>query len=182
MGLGQVALILGVVALVLGGSGLAIALTHAGPAGGKGVQGAQGPPGPGAVVKQGFNDNTTTLTGTCGYYPGSNISFSVSSPGTFVVTASVVILVDHVLGNYTFYTLSLTNASVPCNPDLNNFVEGDWSGALPSGDLFPDYSLVQSFQVGIAGTYTFGIIGDQSGGTDPTSFYFASVVGMFYPS
>jgi hypothetical protein len=180
----QVALILGVVALVLGGSAVGIALTHAGPTGATGAtgrQGVQGAPGPGAVVKQSFNDGTTTLAG-CGYYPGSNITFMVGSPGTFAVTASVSLLIHHTLGNFTFYTLSLANASVPCSVSINNFVEGSLSGNLPSGNYWPDYSLVQDFQVGAAGTYTFGIIGSQTGGTDATEFYFASMVGMFYPS
>jgi hypothetical protein len=185
MGMGQVALILGVVALVLGGSAVGIALTHTGPAGvagGNGLPGAQGPPGPGAVVKQSFNGGTTTLTSTCGFYAGSNISFAVSSPGTFVITSSVLLLIQHTLGNFTFYTLSLANVSATCNPSLNNFVEGSLSDALPSGNYGPAYSLVQSFQVGAAGTYTFGIIGEQTGGTDVTDFYYASVAGVFYPS
>jgi hypothetical protein len=47
--MGQVALILGVVALVLGGSAVGIALTRAGPAGATGQQGTPGPAGTNAT-------------------------------------------------------------------------------------------------------------------------------------
>jgi hypothetical protein len=175
-------LILGVVALVLGGSGLAIALTHAGPAGPTGAAGARGAPGPGATTLQGFNVGTTALSGVCGYYSGSNLTFVVSEPGTFVITASVEIYIHHSSGNYTFYTVSLANTSAACNPEANNFVEEDWSDAFPTGNYYPTHGLAQNFQVGAAGTYTFGIVGTMGGGTDPTEFYYATVVAVFYPS
>jgi hypothetical protein len=189
--LALLALVLGVAGLVLGGSAIGVAVTHSGANGAagsrgapgvNGTNGARGPAGPGAIVKQVFNDGTTVMTGTCGFYNGSNLSFTVAGPGTFVVTASLVLYIHHSLANYTFYTMSLANASAACNPSANNYVEGEWSDALPNGTYYPDFDLVQSFQVGAAGTYTFGIIGTMGGGTDPTEFYYASTVGVFYPS
>jgi len=185
MSLGQGALILGVVALILGGSALGIALTKGGPAGAagaNGTNGSRGPAGPGAVVGQSFNDGTTVLTGTCGYYNGSNLSVTVSGPGTFVLTASVEILLQHTLTDFAFLSASLSNASSTCNPDLNNFVTYALGGSLPTGNYYAELSLDQSFQVGAAGAYTFDIIGVESGGTDVAEFYFGSVVGVFYPA
>jgi hypothetical protein len=195
--LAQGALILGVVALILGGSALGIALTKGGPAGAtgatgprgqagtngiNGTNGSRGPAGPGALVEQSFNGNTTTMTGSCGYYNGSNLTFIVSGPGTFVLTASVEILMQHTATDFVFFTASLSNASSTCNPDLNNFLTYDLSDALPTGNYYAELSLDQSFHTGGAGTYTFAIIGLASGGTDATEFYFASVVGVFYPA
>ncbi|MGP8073425.1 MAG: hypothetical protein ACLQD9_00575 [Thermoplasmata archaeon] len=188
MSMGQGALILGVVALILGGSALGIALTKGGPAGAAGAKGTngtngtRGPAGPGAVVGQSFNDGTTVLTGACGYYNGSNLSFTVSGPGTFVLAASVEILMQHTLTDFVFFSASLSNASSTCNPDLNNFVDYDLSDSLPTANYYAELSLDQSFPVGAAGAYTFDVIGVASGGTDTADFYFGSVVGVFYPA
>jgi len=191
MGLGQVALILGVVALALGGAGLAIALTHAGPAGptgptgNTGTTGLQGPPGPGATVEQNFNAGTTTIAGVCTYYEGSNLSFNVTTPGTFVLSASVTLYLYHTSGYSPYEKISLTNASgSSCSQTGDLYAVPSLASGEPTGYYLPTVSVVQSFVVGSAGTYTFGLAGIAAGGGsgDFCDFYYAGVVGVFYPS
>jgi hypothetical protein len=135
-------------------------------------------------VKQSYNTGTTLMTSTCKYYQGSNLSITVSTPGTFVVTSSLVLYGSHTTGFSTLMITSLANASATCSPTSNNFVvTEEASGEVSTGYEF-DVSLAQSFVVGAAGTYTFGVIGTATGGgaSDFCDFYYASVVGVFYPS
>jgi len=182
IGIGHVGLILGVVALVLGVVALGIALTHAGPAGGAGSRGA---PGPGALVEKNFNGGTTLIgVHPCTYYLGSNLSLAVTGPGIFVVTAEVQIANDHTNGVTDAGYISLANTSAACNPLAagNNYADVLFPSGLSSDAYVQSYTLIQTFQVGAAGTYTFGIIGEQTTGTDTVDFYYASVVALFYPA
>jgi hypothetical protein len=112
------------------------------------------------------------------------MSFTVTRPGTVVVTASLELNLGHTTGQSTIYTVSLANASAGCSPVSNHFVTGLVSTAQPTGNYYPDMSLVQSFPVGAAGTYTFSIIGtaSMSSSSDASVFWYGSVVGVYYPS
>jgi hypothetical protein len=203
MGIGHVGLILGVVALALGGSGLAIALTHAGPAGAAGGRGAagtngtdgtngatgptgpQGPPGPGAVVNGTYTQEETGLTNaTCGAQFASGIGFTVKGPGTVVVTASVELEMTHTAGDFTDYDVSLANASATCDVFANSYVSGELTTTLPTTTYFFDVSLVQTFPVTTAGTYTIDVIAEATVflGSESNNFVYSSVAGVFYPS
>jgi hypothetical protein len=208
LGIAHIGLILGVVALVLGGAGLGIAITnsgHVGPAGPMGVKGdtgghgtngtdgkngsngtngSRGPSGPGAQVVQTFDISTTFLNTTCVAYAYSNLTVTVTGAGTFVVTAAVVLDLYHSSGGSTSYLVSLANASAVCNPVDNSYSEGAINGALPTSYYSEDVSLVQSFSIGAAGTYNVDIIGtaDMTAFGDTTAVYYASEVGVFYPA
>jgi len=190
VGLGQVALILGVVAMGLGGSGLAIALTHLGPrgpagaAGPVGNTGARGAPGPGAVVNQTYDAGSTELGTTCTAYLGSDVNFTVSGPGVLVVTASVGLTLYHRATNYTIYAVTLGNGSATCNAFSNNSVAGEAFGTQPTGYYEVFLGLAQSFPVRAAGTYTVDVVGyaAMSNSSDVTYLTYASVEGVFYPS
>ena len=163
LGMGGVALIIGVIALILGASGLAIALGNMGKAGATGAtgpSGAQGPgglpgtpgangkdgtngkngtnglqglPGPGAVVNQTYDVNSTGLNTTCVPYQGSDVNVTVAGPGILVVTASIGITLFHTATNYTIYSVSLGNGSKNCNAFDNNAVAGESPGTDPTG-------------------------------------------------
>ena len=184
MGLGQISLILGVVALTLGGSGLAITLTHAGPRGPTGNTGGQGAPGPGAVVNQTYDTGSTELSTTCTSYVGSDVNFTVSDPGVLVVTAAVAVTLYHRATNYTIYAVSFGDGSATCNAFNNNSVTGEASGAQPTGFYEVFLGLAQSFPIGAAGTYTVNVVGyaAMSNSSDTTYLSYASVEGVFYAS
>jgi hypothetical protein len=177
-------LILGVVALILGGSAVGMALTHAGPTG------PVGAPGTRAVVNQTSDGQESTILSTCGSYPGSNVSFAAKGPGTIVVTATVSLYLQINLSNAADVYISLWNPSTSCSPTLNSYV---YVGApcrianYPSQDLcqyWPDISLVQTFPVPSAGDYTISVIGTARSAYSGNGCYFegASVAGVFYPS
>jgi len=199
VGVGQIALILGVVALVLGGSGLAIAVTHAGPAGARGPTGStggtgeQGPPGstgapgapgPGAIVNQTYDTGSTELSTTCTAYLGSDVNFTVSDPGVLVVTASVGLTLYHRTTNYTIYAVSFGDGSATCNAFDNNSVTGEAPGTAPTGYYDVFLGLAQTFPVTAAGTYTVDVVGyaAMSNSSDVTYLTYASLEGVFYPA
>lgn len=191
LGIGHVGLILGVVALALGGSGLAIALTSSGhtgaagatgPTGATGAPGPRGPPGPGAVTgSRNVNGYLPMSDGVCTNFTGSSFSIAASGPGVVVLTGSVVLQIAHTSGYLTEYYLGIENASAPCGVDfpMYGMIESE-----PSGYYFPDTSLAVAYAVGAAGTYTYQIEGtaDNTSSSDITDFIWASEIGTFYPS
>lgn len=181
--LGQAALILGVAALALGGSGLAIALTNAGHTGAAGATGPRGVAGPGAVTSSNFDLAVTNLSyATCTRDIDSNFSFVVSGPGTVVLTATVVIFVQHTIGQSTNYYVGLENASRACAVSFDSF--GAITSTSPTGAYYPDVSVVVEYTLGAPGTYTYAINAEaiNSSAADATQIYEASEVGTFYPT
>ncbi len=109
----------------------------------------------------------------------------MTTPGTFVLTASLILVFSHTTGYEALAYASLDNASATCNPVLNSFSIAAVTAPMPTAAYLTDLSLVQSFTVGAGGTYSFGVIGDESGTGGPSDycdFYYSSTVGVFYPS
>jgi len=198
-GASQIPMIMGVVALLLGGAALGVALTNGGHTGATGAAGAngspgtsgnpgaQGPPGPGALVNQTLDQNTSDeLTGACGMYTNSTVNFTVTGPGTLVVSASVEFELAHTLGNYTYAYASLWLATTTCTLIGNNYEQSYVGATEPTGTTFPDLSLLQTFAIPAAGTYPIAIIGFMvtTGSilNDNVYYYTASIAGEFYPS
>jgi hypothetical protein len=135
------------------------------------------------VVEEVYDQATTAITSFCTVYAHSNLTFTVSGPGTFVLTASVVLYLFHTAGYATGYDVYIGNASSGCAAG-SFFVEGTLQSSQPTGNYEPDLCLTESFSVGAAGTYTFEITGSavMTQTTDSTDFWYASEVGVFYPS
>ncbi|HEV2520612.1 MAG TPA: hypothetical protein VGX00_08395 [Thermoplasmata archaeon] len=212
MSAGTVGLVLGVVALVLGGSALGIALSgsgHAGATGAAGPAGATGPQGsagsngangvngvngtngapgaagPGAVVAQVTSLGTTDLTPNCTYYKGANVSINAPGPGEMVVTATITVAMFHTTGYGINFFASLWNTTGRCAPSGPSFVQGGLVGALPTGPYYQNLGLVQAFSVKAAGTYTVAVIGTATytaGSTDTAAFFWGGVTAVFYPA
>ena len=185
MGIGHVALILGVVALALGGSGLAIAVTHAGPAGSSGATGARGPAGPGAVVNSTSYQYTTALAnGTCTVAAGSTIGFDASGPGVVTLTVTVAFIILHTNGDYLSYYVSLASSTATCNVVGQPWVDGSVGVAEPTGEYTPQVSLTEVFPISAAGMHTFDVQTNCSNylGEDTASVNGITETGAFYPS
>src|SRR5271170_3052839 len=118
--LGQLALVLGVVALVLGASALAISLTHAGPAGTNGAtgsQGIQGVPGPGTLFdSSSYHEQANDLNTTCTNMSNVEVTFTVSEPGTVVVSGYVTITILHTTGDLGAAALFIGNNTTASCP------------------------------------------------------------------
>ncbi len=204
MGLGHVAIILGVVALILGGSGLAIALTHTGPTGGTGANGAQGTrgpegpagangtngtngtngaPGPGALVNGTTDSSAALVNGSCEAYAGSEVNFTVSGPGTLVITAAVELSVVLDTGEYSNFEVSVANTTTGCNIYAYSWVAGAVPAASSSESAYADLTVVQTFFASSAGQLTTEVI-DAGYTTSPgyAEIDHVTVVGVFYPS
>ena len=192
MGIGQVGLILGVVALVLGGASLGISLTHAGPAGatggtgatgptgGTGATGPTGPAGPGAEINESYVTSGTYWVNntTCAAEPGADVGFKVSQPGTVVLTVTTTIVVNDVSGGGAVIEITLNTNPTGCGsePQLLDI------DSQPDGIYYTSVSLVQTSPVSTAGTYTYYLVCEEYGGTAPSYYDSTQLVGVFYPS
>lgn len=210
IGIGQVAVILGVIALALGGSGFAIALTHSGatgpagatgpigPSGGAGAVGPRGPagangstgpqgnpgstgaPGPGAVrnsTSEAFRSYQVNNT-TCAAPPGAEVGFTVSAPGTVLVMATTTIYFLHTIGNSGDAALELSMSSAGCS----GYYQYAWvDSSQPTAHYFTSVSLVQTFTISTAGTYTFYLLGYEPY-QDTAYYYSLTIVGEYDPS
>jgi hypothetical protein len=198
IGIGHVGLILGVIALALGSSGLAIALTHAGPAGatgpagstgstgpqgppgGTGATGPQGPPGPGAVTVTSSEISYSTVNKTCGSMAGIQLDFVVSEPGNVVATATVLAAIDHTSGDDGDAAFWLADSNTSC-VGTESFAY--LPSAEPTGIYFIEVGLVHNFSIPAAGTYSYYVTGlNYSTGTDAVSVGYGNAVGVYYPS
>ncbi|MGB6501070.1 MAG: hypothetical protein WBG19_06700 [Thermoplasmata archaeon] len=179
MGLGQIALILGVVALVLGGSALGIVLTKSGPAG------SRGPPGSGVQVTHSAYQATQSVPNdTCTAATGSEISFTVTTPGNVTILAAVSVLVVHTTGDAMTYDVTLQSTAASCNALTNDWVEGGVDYSAPTTNYAQQVSLVDTFPVTTAGTYGFEVVGNFFNfyGVDSANYNGISVSAAFYPS
>jgi hypothetical protein len=136
------------------------------------------------VVNETFTSNFTTMGSSCLAANNSTINFTVAGAGVVVVTASVEVAISHSTLNTSSYTLSLHEVGSSCVPALNNEVYGYVGPTYPTGPYYQTSSLAQSFPVTTAGTYGIDVIGIayNSGGSDFSEFFYASVVGVYYPS
>jgi len=179
VGFAQIALILGVVALVLGGSALRISLTKTGTAG------SRGPAGTGAELSHSAYQVTQAVpNNTCTAATGSEIGFTVAGPGNVTIVAGVSVLVEHTNGDYMAYEVTLQNAALSCNALTNTWAEGGVDYSAPSTDYAQQVTLVETFPLATAGTYSFEVVGNftDAYGIDSGNFNGISVLGEFYPS
>jgi len=103
--MGTIALVLGAVALVLGGSAVGIALTHAGPtgatgsAGAQGTQGAQGPPGTNGINGTNGTNGTNGSQGAPGV-PATKLWGVVTGAGAILYSSGVVTAGENATATY----------------------------------------------------------------------------------
>jgi hypothetical protein len=188
MGIGQVALILGVVALILGGSGLAIALTRAGSAGATGAagstgatgtQGPPGPAGPGAIVNSTYVGPSAQINNTsCIAELGADVGFKATVAGVVVVTVTVTIFIDHTSGDLGDVALFLSSGPASC-PGYAQYAFV--ANAEPTAYYYISVSLVETFAIPSAGTYTYYLVGYDIG-TEDAFYYTTTIAGVYYPS
>lgn len=152
--------------------------------GGAGANGSQGPPGPGSLVVTSRTSASTVIKSTCTDYAGGNLTITVPSAGTIVVSASVWILLNHTAGARNFaeigignatsggdciYFDSITPADVPASADTASYNYG----------LSPQLS----FAVTAAGSYTYYISGLMPLGQNPGDFFwYANMAAVFCPA
>ncbi len=171
--LAKVAVILGVVALVLGGSAVGIALTHTGPTGPAGTR-VSGP-----IVEQASQEGGIGVS-SCADYAGAQIAFAVAS-GNATITAVVWLEFYHSAGNYTEVHLNIGESTTDCSSD---YVLAYVDASQPTGTLETSATLVRGFSTTIAGPYTFYVNTElyYQTGSDSVAIEKCTTVGVFYPS
>jgi Collagen triple helix repeat (20 copies) len=153
-----------------------------GPSGPAGATGPTGPAGPGAVVVQASTSSTVRSNNvTCGNYTGAQVTFTVSQPGTVVVTSTVVLSLQHSSVTHDAYGRIVLGQSTT---DCSGAFAAAYVQASSAVGLYVDtISLVRSFAISTGGTYSYYVNGiDVSSGTDYVEFDSATVVGVYYPS
>jgi len=201
---GRLPLILGVVALILGASALGVALTQSGHTGPTGAQGASGTPGsagtpgaPGARGAPGTNGtpgpgavtNQSSISGVgqqvtnsaCTVFEGAQVNLTVARAGIAVVTSAILIIQIH--NSNTTYAQALVNLNNNTTDCLSHALYVLANTGAPIGSSQTSVTLVRSFTIRAAGTYTFYVNGeDISSGTNTSYFASATTVVVFYPS
>lgn len=152
-----------------------------------GADGAQGPPGPGTIMATSSAANYgQQVIGTCDHYTGAEVTITVPSAGTVMVTAVVDLAVYHTNGERDVYVLVVSNSSSTCTYFANYYAAWvDIPYTDPTNLEGPSRTILQPFIMTAAGTYTFYVNGvDYYYPTNPDLTYFArsAMVAVFYPS
>ncbi len=151
-----------------------------GTAGPGGPAGPRGPPGPGALMVNGSVYATVPIGAGCTRYAGSEVTLTVPGPGTIVVSAVLVVLLEHAAGtrddNWDMLSDSTTDCSYSATAALAVVTDSE-----PTDIYWESVPLLRTFAVPAAGTYTYGINGVMHFGASALdAFYSASVVAVFY--
>ena len=151
-----------------------------GPTGATGPAGPQGPAGPGAIVVSSDFQTSMTIGASCTNY--AQVSLTVPTAGTFVVTAQVHVAIDHTNGVSDIWSINVGGSANDCgfwsrrwvdsvSPDASSYCCSDHSAFVQ-----------RTFAAGVAGTYTFFLNGYMIGGqSGADQFEFAYVIAVFYP-
>lgn len=150
-----------------------------GSQGPQGLQGLQGPPGPGTMMAwSSFGANIEM--GACASI--MNVTITVPSDGSIVVSAWQFDRLDHTIGTSDSYVRKISTTEADCVTDV--FFSG--SGSVPAdaatGIYYQLNTLQRIYDVG-AGTHTFHVSGRSTSGLNPgDQIVRGNVVAVFYPS
>lgn len=179
--LGMAALVISIVALVVS---LAIP-GPTGPAGTNGANGAtgpQGPAGPGSLVATNSTRKIVAIESSCTNYETANLTIAVPRAGRIVVSATVMLAIDHTAGTQDNAYTMISNDTTTCaiNPSMAIFLVPD---TLATGSYWGTVPMLKNYTIPAAGSYTFYVNGrmfsGQSAGDD---FFFGYMAAVFYPS
>jgi hypothetical protein len=196
----SVSMVLSVVAIVLA---LVLAFVLPGPAGVTGPEGAtgatgapgsdgsngsdgadgpMGPAGPGTLMNYSSDLNGPTIGGACTNYADLDLNITVPSNGTIVVTALVLVHIDHTLTIEDRWIITVSQDPGFCgvNPPgyFIDVVPSDTANTI----VWESGSVQVIFPV-TAGSYTFHLNGRMVSGPDAGDWFDrGNMVAVFYPS
>lgn len=126
--------------------------------------------------------STTYLTTSCLNYTNASVTMIAPRAGMIVVTASVWILLNHVLNTTDDLVLGIGSTTADCGDSYNQVrysIPAEWPTA---SDIDRTFTVRRTFSVS-AGTYTYYLNGYMASGSDSSDrFWFASMDAMFIPS
>lgn len=178
MSVGQSAVILGVVGIILGGTALGVTLTRAGPIGPIGPIGVQGPHGNGTVVATHSHESGfPRASATCTLWAYANISINVTGPGVVAIQGEAQILINHTVETEDIAYVYIQNGSSPCS-GANTVLT--IPSNLPSTILLETVPVQGVFTVSGYGEDTFTVMDMAASGAD-IAFSYISLVAVYYP-
>lgn len=145
------------------------------------VNDCRGPPG-GAIVAIDPNIAAIPITAACQAFVGSAVTITVPGPGTVVVTATVIVRLDHTIGTRDNAWLSVTSTPADCTFTAEN------SLALvpdvePTAWYYVTVPILRAFVAPGSGTYTHYMNGIMIAGASPSDSFANSVmIAVYYPS
>jgi hypothetical protein len=154
-----------------------------GPPGPQGLQGVQGPAGPPSVtiLSYGFSEETTTIENLVTHYNCANVTLTVPSNGTIMVTAQVTVNINHVFGTPDMWNIYLSDTPFNSGP-YHWWWHDEIPRELQSGMYLRSAVVQRLFVVMDAGTYTYYLNGNMHFGEDSgDEFWSANPIAVFYP-
>lgn len=165
--------------IAIGLAAIAIALAFIVP----GPSGPAGPAAPGTIMAHASRGGPVTIADTCTHYTGAEVTIQAPRAGTVVVSATVGVGINHVLGTSDEARIALATSTSDCA--LNNFTA---FVSVPPSLMddpfhFETVPLLRPFPVsgpGAVTVYVNGVMALGAGTGD--RFDSASLVAVYYPS
>src|SRR3972149_3590571 len=154
-----------------------------GPAGPAGPAGPQGPPGPRAsMASSGSPLLLATIGGAC--TEGWNVSITVPSNGTVVVSGVARLRISHTTGTEDRYFLVTADTSALCPDSPGSWLDSIQPDIATDPSVWVSAAAEDAFAITSgAGTYTFYLNARMVVGADAADvFVFLGVVAVFYPA
>lgn len=151
-----------------------------GPQGPQGNQGIQGPPGPGTLMNYSDTETNTVIEAMCTEYARMNVTITAPSDGYVVVTANMLTILRHTLGQRDSHIVKISTGPGDC---ILNGVYGMVTIEAGRGtEFYPQIiELTAVFPV-TAQTFTFYVNGRMAEGADfNDQMERGTIVAVFHP-
>lgn len=153
-----------------------------GDIGPQGPEGPQGLPGPRTILTTSVTGVTRTIGPTCTHYSDAEITITVPSNGTIVVTAQMQIVINHTSGTSDRWLLAVGEDPTDCS-SIREIWRGSITADAPSDSpIYRTGAPTRVFTV-TPGTYTYYANGFMTVGQDAYDRFVNCVMfAAFYPS
>jgi hypothetical protein len=147
-----------------------------------GPAGPPGPPGPGSIMAYNTDISFVNLGSICTNHPSLTVTIDVPSSGTVVVSAQVLIHIDHTLAVEDRWIITVSDVDNFCGVDPPGYYIDVIPGSVDVATVWESGSIQVIFPVG-PGTHTFYLNGVMVlGGNAGDWIDRGTITAVFYPS
>ncbi len=139
---------------------------------------------PQAEIMAYHNEGTTvTILATVTQYGSAQVTLVVPGPGFITVTSNVQYKINHTVGTMDLVYINHTD-NVANMGSAYTTVREEIASAYPTaGQIDMTSCVVSTFPVGVAGSYTYYLVGQMASGQDANDwFYWAQTTGIYHPA